>query len=530
LSLDWLTWTPYSVVEARARLGGQDPAVIVVDSDECVTTVTYRELHEGIRRRAGQLWSAGVRAGSHVGIWSENSVAWLEVWLATSLIGAVTVALNSHLKAREAAYLLRRNDVTHLLAGAALTSAASELQGVSDLGALRVLAMGSRIGEFDSLDDMPASSFKPASTDGDRTGLIQFTSGSTGMPKGAQLREGSVVTVGASLASRWLLRTDDRMFGIFAFAHGAGTTFTAMSTFTTGAAIVLPLDGWRGGSALELIDTTGVTVLPVVDTIVNDLLAAEVRLHSLRLVVGTVDPPATEQLMQDLGVDVVSSYGLTETTAAVVAGDIREPPDQRPRNVGRPYTGIEVRIVGPHGDAVEASDVVGEIQVRGWAEMRGYYGVARDEQPFTADGWVTTGDLGSLDARGYLTFHGRSKDIVRSGGENVSTFEIERMLETHPTVLQAVVVPVLHARFGEAPYAYVRLRPDAASDEDQLIEFCRQRMARFKVPRHVELIDNFPLVAANKVARAELKRRAGERIRAAGLGEQAVRSSLEREI
>jgi fatty-acyl-CoA synthase len=227
----------------------------------------------------------------------------------------------------------------------------------------------------------------------------------------------------------------------------------------------------------------------------------------MRLVVGGFDQATARRIAKQLEVEVANTYGLTEVTANIAVGDLRDPLEVRIERIARPHPGTEVRILDEHGAPAEPG-TQGELQVRGWNVMAGYYKIAADKQPFTDDGWVLTGDLCSIDEFGYVSFHGRLKDVIRSGGENVASFEIERFLESHPQVLQAAVVPAPHARFGEVPAAFVRLTPGATLSPDELIEFCRGKLATFKIPKYVEIVESFPLVGINKVSKPELRARA----------------------
>jgi acyl-CoA synthetase (AMP-forming)/AMP-acid ligase II len=350
-------------------------------------------------------------------------------------------------------------------------------------------------------------SYLAAPVDPDRVGLIQFTSGSTGLPKGVQLREGSVATMGACCASRWLLSPADRVYGAFSLAHNAGSTYTTMAAFTAGAAMVLPAGGWAGGAGVLVAERCGATILPGVDTIIADLLAGGHRPPALRAVVGGFDSIAARRISDELEVELSNTYGLTEMTANVALGDLRDPRELRIERIGPPHPGLTVRIVDAAGEVLPAGEE-GEIQTDGWAKMSSYYRVPAEEQPFAPGGWLRTGDLGSLDERGYLNFHGRLKDVIRSGGENVAAFEIERFLESHAGVLQAAVVAAPDERFGEVPCAFVKLRPGAEVTAADLRSFCDGQLAVFKVPKHYELVDEFPLVGINKVSKPELRERA----------------------
>lgn len=499
MPLNWLERTPYAVVETRARIHPNDVAVRVGVAGG-FETVTYTALHDEVRATAGRLWAAGVRGGGRVGIWADNSLAWLAAWLGISLLGGTAVALNTRLTAREAMQLLESTDVGPVLVGGRPVAEAARL----DRGAVYAIDGDGRFPALASGD-----TFEAAPVDGARIGLIQFTSGSTGLPKGVQLREGAVAALGASCASRWLLDPRDRLFTVFSFAHNAGTTFTTMSAFTAGASIVLPEGGWSGGQALAALATSGATVLPSIDTIVADLLVRGTRPPSLRLVVGGFDRIAAARMAGELGLEVSNTYGLTEVTANVSVGDLRDPLERRIERVGKPHPGHTVRIVDEDGHELGPGEP-GEIQLVGWATMAGYYGTPAKEQPFTADGWLRTGDVGQLDEEGYISFLGRAKDVIRSGGENVGAFEVERFLETHPDILQAAVVAAPDSRYGEVPFAFVRVRDGSALSSEKILDYCRNELAVFKIPKYVELVESFPLVGINKISKASLRARAAE--------------------
>jgi fatty-acyl-CoA synthase len=415
------------------------------------------------------------------------------------------VAINPRLTVAEVGELISAVDVRLALIGGTLEEFADQLVQGGGFADLTVLSIdGAAFPRLDSHD----ANYRAAPISGQRVGLIQFTSGSTGMPKGVQKREGAVAALGASVASRWLIDRSDRLFGIFSLSHSAGTTLTLLAAFTHGASVVLPRDGWRGGAAAPLIEASGATVLPAISTVANDLIASGARPSTLRLIGGGFDPLSATRLVDTFGVDVANSYGLSEMTANIMTGDLRDSQDWRLQRFALPYPGNFARIVD-EGDELLPPGGVGQIELTGWAKMKGYYGVADSDQPFTPDGWVRTGDIGTLDEQGYLMFLGRVKDIIRSGGENVTAFEIEQCLESHPAILQAAVVPVADARFGEVPFAFIRLRPSAALPEPAVLTaHCRARLAAFKIPRFFEAVDDFPLVGISKISKPLLRDRA----------------------
>jgi fatty-acyl-CoA synthase len=508
MPVNWLRQTVYGVVDVRARLFPEDVALLIPSRDdpEDQLTVTYGELRSGAWRRAGRLRAVGIGAGTHVGIWSENSLDWLETWLACSLLGAVVVSLNPRLTVTEVEHQLEATDITHLFVGRSLTEGGAKIAGTDQR--VTVLGFGAEQG-LETTGDIELP-FDPAPIDPDRVGLIQFTSGSTGLPKGAMAREGAIVGVGASCASRWLLRPTDRIYGVFSLAHNAGTVYTTMTAFTGGAQLILPEKPW-GTEGLTLLELTGATFLPAVDTIVTDVLKSGRRPPAIRLVGGGLDPERSRALVDALDVEISNTYGQTEVTANVSVGDLRDPLEKRIETVGLPHSGNAWRIVDEAGRPVAAGEV-GAIELDGWAKMKGYYGRPDDEQPFTEDGWVQTGDIGMVDEAGYISFLGRFKDIIRSGGENVAAYEIERALELHPDVVQAAVVPAADERYGEVPFAFITVRDEAVLSGEALRSFCGERLASFKVPKHYEFVESFPLTGPNKVAKTVLREQAAKRL------------------
>jgi fatty-acyl-CoA synthase len=340
--------------------------------------------------------------------------------------------------------------------------------------------------------------------------MFQFTSGSTGLPKPAKTLEGAMAAVGGANASRWLLRTSDRLFLVLPLYHNGGSIFATLAALAAGSSVVLT-QGWAGGAAAAALESSGATIMPAVDTMVIDLLAAKIRPPKLRLVATAVNTTTCRRVAEELDIEVANTYGMSEATATVATGDLRDPRTVRIETIGRPHAGLEVRIV--HGDGTSTSPgVQGEIQIRGWSVMPGYADRGPDQQPFTEDGWLKSGDIGVLDERGYLKFLGRTKDTIRSGGEQISALEVEAVLEGHERVLQAAVVAVKDSRFGEVPFAFIRTRQGSSLEINDLRAHCSVRLAKFKVPRYFEFVDEFPMTGNHKVAKIVLREMAARQL------------------
>jgi fatty-acyl-CoA synthase len=508
MALNWLESSPYGILETRARIFPDAEAIVTyaVGSDSLKVT-TYGELHRGSVETARRLWAVGARPGARVAVWGENSLEWLEAWFALSHLGAVTVPINTRLTAHEVATILEVSGADLVLVGSQVQGQAEELASTA--------GVSYRQYSLRSLRELPpvASSdqqFTPPEVDGSRVGMFQFTSGSTGLPKPAKTLEGAMAAVGGANASRWLLRTSDRLFLVLPLYHNGGSIFATLAALAAGSSVVLT-QGWAGGAAAAALESSGATIMPAVDTMVIDLLAAKIRPPKLRLVATAVNTTTCRRVAEELDIEVANTYGMSEATATVATGDLRDPRTVRIETIGRPHAGLEVRIV--HGDGTSTSPgVQGEIQIRGWSVMPGYADRGPDQQPFTEDGWLKSGDIGVLDERGYLKFLGRTKDTIRSGGEQISALEVEAVLEGHERVLQAAVVAVKDSRFGEVPFAFIRTRQGSSLEINDLRAHCSVRLAKFKVPRYFEFVDEFPMTGNHKVAKIVLREMAARQL------------------
>jgi acyl-CoA synthetase (AMP-forming)/AMP-acid ligase II len=349
---------------------------------------------------------------------------------------------------------------------------------------------------------------------GDSTSDIIFTSGTTGRPKGAVLTHGASTRTYVTWSDVVGLRHGDRYLVVYPFFHCAGLKSAVLACILTGSTIV-PCPVFEVATVLELVQQERVTMLPGPPALYQSLLNADLSGYdrsSLRLAVtGAASVPVdlVRRMRDDLGfASVVTGYGLTETTGTVSMCRHDDPIEVIANTSGRPIPGMEVRVVAPDGSDVPAGEP-GEVWARGYAIMKSYFNAPEaTNEALTQDGWLKTGDVGVLDEAGNLKITDRIKDMFIVGGFNAYPAEIENIMSRHPDVAQVCVVGVPDDRMGEVGYAYVVPRTESTTAAAEIIAWCRDQMANFKVPRHVELIARLPLNPSGKVLKFELRDRA----------------------
>ncbi|KAB2383452.1 FadD3 family acyl-CoA ligase [Actinomadura montaniterrae] len=501
--------------------------VAVVDG---AARVSYAELHEEARRFGAALVADGVEPGDRVAVWAFNSREWIVAVLGLYQAGAVLVPVNTRFKGREAAGILSRAKVrvlvtvTDFLGNDYVEMLAASGVPLPDLRTV-VIARGRPSGDAVPWTGFLARATESAFAEVDRRSAalgpddasdILFTSGTTGAPKGVVMTHGRTMTVATDWVAMTGLREGDRYVMVNPYFHMFGFKAGILACLSAGATMypqaVLDVD-----AVLALVAEERATVLPGAPTLYHAILEHPGRdrydLSSLRVAVtGSADIPVEliRRVRDELPFSlIVSGYGLTEAgTASSTAPD--DDPETIATTVGRARPGFEIRVAdGTGGDAAEGE--VGEILLRGPTVMAGYLDDPEaTAEVLSADGWLRTGDLGCFDGRGCLRIAGRSKDMFIVGGFNAYPAEIEAMLLEHPGVREAAVVGVPDERLGQVGMAFVVPRTPAPSAAE-VIAWCRERMANYKVPRFVELIGELPLTASGKVHKAVLEERAGAR-------------------
>lgn len=467
---------------------------------------TYAQLQEDASRCAS--WLLGkFKTGDRICVWAPNVPEWVVLQYGAALAGVILVTANPAFKPSELEFVLRQSKASALFH-------LSSFRGV-DTGAVArdMEKIGLKCYSFEgwlqAIRRTPATSLPEI--DPGHAAQIQYTSGTTGRPKGALLHHRGLVTNASYVAARAGLENSILLSPMPLF-HTAGSAMSVLGCVTSRATLVLPLL-FDPPTVLQAIEATRAEIMFGVPTmllaLIDSMKTAPGDLSSLRVALSggaPVSPEIHRRVKQALGLPVVTVYGQTELSPIAAQTSVDDPDTELVQTVGKPLWNVELRIVDPIDLRVLPIGNEGEIQARGYQTMIGYFEAPEDtRQAITADGWLRTGDLGTFDARGYLRVTGRLKDMIIRGGENIYPVEIEACLLRHPDVADAAVFGAPDERWGEVVAAAVRLLPNASLSADQLTEHCRAAMAHHKTPTLWFVCTEFPLTASGKVQKFRLR-------------------------
>ncbi|HVM65309.1 MAG TPA: class I adenylate-forming enzyme family protein [Acidimicrobiales bacterium] len=483
------------VLEDLARRRGDHPALLW-ESGGSIRSLSYAELCEGSTELAVRLARWAGRAP--VAVAAAASIDWLTLEYASALSGTPLVPVNPALTDEEIAHILHASGARRVLADEAYRGAPllGRLPGAHPLGAWR---------------DLPSGTAELPTVGTDDAFLVQFTSGTTGRPKGAVLSHRAAYNCARVSFAAMGGRSDDIWLNVMPMHHVGGSVSVALAVLSAGATLVV-VPAFEPGAVLGLLERTRATIIGTVPTMQLALLEhprfPATDLGALRIVQsgGSVVPAALiRRAEESFGAVVVNAYGQSESPNAIQtspADDDRT----KAETIGRPNPRRDVRIVRADGTTAAFREA-GELWMRSPLVMDRYVGVAPEvaAQTLGADGWLRTGDVCSMDERGVVTVHGRLRDVIIRGGENIYPAEVEGVLMRHPAVADVAVVAVADDRWGEVPVACYRPGPDGPADEKELEQFAREHLASFKVPRRWVVMATLPLTASGKVKKHDLR-------------------------
>ena len=493
---------------------------------------SWRELDERVDRVASGLIRQGVEPGDHVGIWSMNAPEWVVAQFAVGRIGAVLVNINPAYRLHELDETLRLANVSTLIVGCPFKNSnfvemvetvvmnpAPESSQTTRL--TRLIAIGSppRAGwiQWSTLERGPIDpnlQTLEAATRSDQIYNIQFTSGTTGFPKGAMLTHENVLMNALHVGERVRYTEQDRVCVPVPFYHCFGCVLGTLVCAVYGSAIVVPAPTFDPGATLAAVASERCTSLYGVPTMFIAQLDHPDRrsfdLSSLRtgIMAGSPCPlPLMEAVISELGAKQITiGYGLTEASPIITMTSVDDPIEVRVGTVGKPIPGAEVRLVDLAGKRLVAPGETGELQVRGHGVMAGYYNNSEaTNRTIDADGWLATGDLARIREDGNYRIVGRSKELIIRGGENIYPPEVEEFLHHHPSVAEVAVVGLPDSKYGEVISAWVVLKPGLSASSEELRGYCQGKIAHFKIPQYLEIVDQLPRTVTGKVRKHLLR-------------------------
>jgi fatty-acyl-CoA synthase len=485
--------------------------------------LTWQQLHDEIEAAAAGLWALGVRRGDRVGIWSPNRVEWLLTQFATARIGAILVNINPAYRLSELEYALNKSGVSLLVTATAFKSSnylgmLGNL-GIGQAGATKlpqcrtVVRMGDEATagmrnwpELMRFGRAALSALPPESAlDAHDAINIQFTSGTTGAPKGATLTHHNIVNNAIAVAHCMRFSEHDALCIPVPLYHCFGMVLAVLACVATGAKMVFPGEGFEPRATLAAVEAERCTALHGVPTMfIAELDHPDFPLFDLSalrtgIMAGAPCPiEVMKRVQRDMHMtEITIAYGMTETSPVSFQSATDDPVEKRVSTVGRILPHLEVKIVDADGRTVPVGEK-GELCTQGYSVMQGYWGDAELTAESVRDGWMHTGDLATLDAQGYCNIVGRVKDMVIRGGENVYPREVEEFLFRHPKVAAVQVFGVPDAKYGEELAAWIIAKPGQSCTEEEVRAFCRDQIAHYKVPRYIRFVQELPVTVTGK--------------------------------
>lgn len=518
-----------TIFEALAEMAARHPAGEALVVRHQNARLSYRELKDRVDETARGLVGLGLKPGDRIGVWASSCVEWVLLFLACARTGIVQVNVNPAYRSQDLGFVLRKSGIKALFLHCQ-DARADYRQILEETIAGRQLPLEHAV----YLDehswtsmladgvDVPATEIKPHDVCN-----IQYTSGTTGSPKGVLLTHHNILNNGWIFAKWMQLSPQDRCCNCFPLYHTAGCVLGILTCLTSGATLILPASQFDAGKTLEAVEAERATALLGSPTMfIAQLGHPEFKrfdLTSLRTG-GMGGAPCPIEVMKRVVEemhcpDMMVIYGQTESSPLISMSRSDDSLERRVETIGHAISSIEVKIVSPATGETVPVGMQGELCTRGYHVMKGY-----DEEPeatrktIDAEGWLHTGDLATMRPDGYLGITGRAKDMIIRGGENIYPREVEEFLYSHPKVMDVQVVGLPNARWGEVVLAWIRLKAGQTCTEKEIQNFCQGKIAYFKIPEHVRFVDAFPMTVSGKVQKFIIRDR---EIRERGLEEVA---------
>ena len=525
--------TIFQNLRRTAERFGEQEALVVAHQDH---RSTYAELVDQCETIARGLVARGVRKGDRVGIWAPNRFEWVIVQYATAAIGAILVNINPAYRTSELEYVLNQSGISFLILSTRFRQAdyvamLAEVKGrCPELREALVLEDGwaalQRDAEKISMDELHEVE---GSLQFDDPINIQYTSGTTGFPKGATLTHHSILNNGYFIGDTLRYSEKDRVCIPVPFYHCFGMVLGNLACTTHGATMVIPGEAFDPIAVMETVEKERCTSLYGVPTMfIGELDHPRFKdfdFSSLRTGIMAGSPCPVEVMKKVQTVmhipEMTIAYGMTETSPASTQCATDDPLERRVSTVGRVHPHVEIKIIDPATGKIVARGETGELCSRGYLVMRGYWNNEEaTRQAVDAARWMHTGDLATIDEEGYVNIVGRIKDMIIRGGENIYPREVEEFLYTHPDVADVQVIGVPSEKYGEEVMAWVKPREGANVTGEELAAWCKGKIASFKIPRHWKLVDSFPMTVTGKVQKFKMREAAVEElglVKAAGV-------------
>ena len=504
---------------------------------------SYKDFDERTDNMAKGLLAIGVKKGDHVGVWARNVPEWLTLMFATAKIGAVLVTINTNYKSHELEYLVKQSDM-HTLAivdglrdvsyvdvlyelvpelkvqprGMLKSARFPRLKNVVYLGQEKHRGMYTSMELFQLGENMDDEAFEAAKHTFDQNDVVnmQYTSGTTGFPKGVMLTSRNILNNGFYIGERQLFTKNDRVCVPVPLFHCFGCVLGIMAILSHGATAVM-VEQFDPLIVLASIQKARATAVYGVPTMyiaeLNHPMFSMFDMSSLRtgIMSGSLCPvELMKQVIEKMHMpEITIPYGLTEASPVFTMSGAHETLEHRVTTVGTGQPHIEIKIIDPETGKTVPPNTVGELCCRGYNVMKGYYNMPEETaKAIDAEGWLHSGDLGTVDEDGYYKITGRLKDMIIRGGENIYPKEIEEFLRTHEAVEDAEVVGIPDQRYGEVVGAFVIPRKGMSLTEDDLREYCRHKIAFYKTPKHFFIVEGFPQTASGKIQKFKLREQA----------------------